>query len=104
VGIHSCDCQLQIALIHILIYIINNDYFITTGLSMLALRELQATILSNPHVNRAMRHVAQGEDPCFPLEPLDSGCATSTKLRSSPGSIPYASVLEAVPPHEWDSI
>ena len=48
VNTHSCDCQLQIVLICILIYIINNDYFITTGLSMLALRELQATILSNP--------------------------------------------------------
>ena len=58
VDTHSHNCQLQIALIHILIYIINNNYFITTGLSMLALRELQATILSNPHVNRAMHHVA----------------------------------------------
>jgi len=72
VDTHLRDCQLQIALIHILIYIINNDYFITTGLSMLALRELQATILFNPHVNRAMHRVAQGGDLCFPLEPLDS--------------------------------
>jgi len=72
VDTHLRDCQLQIALIRILIYIINNDYFITTGLSMLALQELQATILSNLHVNHAMRCVAQGGDLHFPLEPLDS--------------------------------
>jgi len=72
VDTHSRDCQLQIVLIHILIYIINNDYSITTGLSMLALCKLQATILSNLCVNCAMCHVAQGGDLCFPLEPLDS--------------------------------
>ena len=38
---------------------------------MLVLRELQATILSNPRVNCAMHHVALGGDLCFPLEPLD---------------------------------
>ena len=72
VDTHSRDCQLQIVLIRILIYIINNDYFITTGLSMLALRELQATILSNPCVNHAMHHVALRRDLHFSLEPLDS--------------------------------
>jgi len=83
---HSRDCQLQIVLIRILIYIINNDYFITTGLSMLVLRELQATILSNLHVNRAMRHVAQRRDLHFPLEPLDSLLAVAVLLvlRSDP--------------------
>jgi len=72
VDTHLHDCQLQIALIRILIYIINNDYFITTGLSMLALHELQATILSNLCVNRAVCHVALGGDLRFPLESLDS--------------------------------
>jgi len=86
VDTHPCDCQLQIVLIRILIYIINNNYFITTGLSMLALRELQATILSNLHVNCAMCHVAQEEDLCFPLEPLDSLLAVAVPLvpRSGP--------------------
>jgi len=72
VDTHSHDCQLQIVLIRILIYIINNDYFITTGLSMLVLRKLQTTILSNLHVNHAMRHIALEGDLCFSLEPLDS--------------------------------
>jgi len=72
VDTHSRNCQLQIALIRILIYIINHDYFITTGLSIIALRELQATILSTLHKNRAMHRVAQGGDLHFPLEPLDS--------------------------------
>jgi len=70
VDTHLRDCQLQIALICILIYIINNNYFITTGLSMLALCKLQATILSNPHVNHAMCCVAQEGDLCFLLNPL----------------------------------
>ena len=52
--------------------ITNNHSFITTGLSMLALRELQATILFNLCVNCAMRHVVLGGDLCFPLEALDS--------------------------------
>jgi len=72
VDTHSCDQQLQIVLICILIYIINNDYFITTGSSMLALQELQATILSNPHVNQFMWQVAQSGDPHFPLDSIDS--------------------------------
>ena len=86
VDTHSRDCQLQIVLIHILIYIINNDYFITTGLSMLALREPQATILSNPHINCAMCCIAQGGDLHFPLEPLDSLLAVAVPLvlRSGP--------------------
>jgi len=83
--------KLQIALICILIYIINNDYFITTGLSILVLQELQATILSNPHVNRAMCHVAQRRDLCFPLEPLDSllVVAVPPVPRSGPLPVPF---------------
>ena len=84
VDTHSRDCQLQIVLIRILIYIINNDYFITTGLSMLALQELQATILSNLHVNHAMHYVAQEGDLCFPLEPLDSLLAVVPRLDPPP--------------------
>jgi len=72
VDTHSHNCKLQIVLVRILIYIINNNYFIDTRLSMLVLRKLQATILSNPCVNHAMCHVAQSRDLYFPLEPLDS--------------------------------
>ena len=91
VDTHSRNSQLQIALIHIFIYIIDNDYFITTGLSMLVLRELQATILSNPHVNHAMCHVAQRRDLCFPLEPLDSLLVVAVPLvpRSGPPPVPF---------------
>ena len=88
VDTHSHDCQLQIVLIHILIYIINNDYFITTGLSMLVLCKLQATILSNPRVNRAMRHVAQRGDLRFPLKPLDSLLMVAVPLVPSSGPPP----------------
>ena len=72
VDTHLRDQQLQIALTRILIYNINNDYFITTGSSMLALWELQATILSNPHINQSIWCVTQGGDPRFPLDPIDS--------------------------------
>jgi len=88
VDTHLRNCQLQIALICILIYIINNDYFITTGLSMLALRKLQATILSNLHVNCAMRRVALGGDLRFPLEPLDSLLTVAVPLVLSSGPPP----------------
>jgi len=88
---HSHDCKLEIALIYILIYIVNNDYFIDTGLSILALHELQATILSNPCVNHAICHVAQGGDLCFPLEPLDSllSVAMPPVLSSGPSPVQF---------------
>ena len=88
VDTHSHDCQLQIALICILIYIINNDYFIT---SMLALCKLQATILSNLCASRAMHHVALGGDLHFPLEPLDSllMVAVPPVLSSGPPPVPF---------------
>jgi len=88
VDTHSRNCQLQIVLIHILIYIINNNYFITTGLSILVLRELQATILSNPRINRAMCRVALGGDLHFPLEPLDSLLMVAVPLVPSSGPPP----------------
>jgi len=91
VDTHLRNCQLQIALIHILIYIINNNYFITTELSMLALRELQAIILSNPHINHAICCVVHEGDLCFPLEPLDSLLivAVSPVLRLGPPPVPF---------------
>jgi len=95
VDTHSCNCQLQIALIYILIYIINNDYFITTGLSMLVLCELQATILSNLCVNRAIHYIAQGGDLCFSLEPLDSllVVAVPPVPSSGPPLVPFHTYL-----------
>jgi len=58
---------------------------------MLALRELQATILSNLHVNCAMHRVAQGEDLHFPLESLDSllAVAVPPAPRSGPPPVPF---------------
>jgi len=103
VDTHSRDQQLQIALIHILIYIIDNDYFITTGSSMLALWELQATILSNPHINQSMWRATQGRDPCFPLDPIDSPLnPVAVPLAPSPGppAVPFHLRLSWLPsPH-----
>ena len=58
---------------------------------MLALCELQTTILSNPCVNHAMCHVAQGGDLCFPLEPLNSllVMAVPPVLSSGPPPVPF---------------
>ena len=50
---------------------------------MLVLCELQATILSNLHVNRTMCRVAQGGDLRFPLEPLDSLLVVAVPLAPS---------------------
>jgi hypothetical protein len=94
VDTHTRDMQLQTALIRILIYIINNDYFTIYGSSMVALWELQATILSNPRVNRIMRRVAYGGDICFPLDPNDSLSvpeAVPLAPRSGPPPVPFHS-------------
>ena len=58
---------------------------------MLVLHELQATILSNPHVNRAMCCVALEEDLRFPLEPLDSllTVAVPPVPSSGPPPVPF---------------
>jgi len=103
VDTHSHDQQLQIVLICILIYIINNDYFITTGSSMLALWKLQATILFNPHVNQFMWQVTQGGDPRFPLDSIDPPLnlmAVPSAPSLGPPAVPFHSHPSRLPsPH-----
>ena len=50
----------QHAIIHMLNTLLNENLFITTMLSMKALRDLQATLLTHQHVGSSMRHEAEG--------------------------------------------
>ena len=57
----------QHAIIRMLNTLLNENLFIPSAPSMIALRELQATLLTHACVGDSMRFVASGENPNYPL-------------------------------------